>query len=204
MAATAPPSQPRQLAAVPAQPDLAAVQSVIGTDRPAQAHARHLHNLARLLANMACYGKRRDDPVRTVPALLGDRWSSLVMHLLSGGMLRHTELRRLIGLVSAEQDISQRVLTLKLRTLERDGLVLRQATTDVPPRMTYQLSALGEQAYAHFSALVRWAEQTSAAVRAARDDYDRRHPGAVDAAGHAAAGGSGDDAADEAADAPGH
>ncbi|MEK8052832.1 helix-turn-helix domain-containing protein [Ideonella sp. DXS22W] len=163
----------------PETPDLSAVQAVIGCDRPAEAHARHLRNLADLLANMARYGNRRDDPVRTVPALLGDRWSSLVMHLLSGGMLRHAELRRLIGLVSAEQDISQRVLTLKLRTLERDGLVLRQTTADVPPRVTYQLTALGEQAYAHFSALVRWAEHTSAAVRAARDDYDRRHPGAA-------------------------
>ena len=98
------------------------------------------------------------------------------MHLLSGGMLRHTELRRLIRVVSAEHDISQRVLTLKLRVLERDGLVARSVTYDVPPRVEYRLTELGETAYGHFAALVRWAEQATPAIRAARLDHDRRHP----------------------------
>ena len=148
----------------------------IGADRPADERRRHLDNISVLLGNMALHGNRRDDPVRTTPAYLGDRWSSLVMHLLSGGMLRHAELKKLIALVSAEQDISQRMLTLKLRVLERDGLVLRQATADVPPRVEYQLTAMGQEVYAHFIALVRWAERATPAVRAAREAFDRKHP----------------------------
>lgn len=162
-------------------PDLPAreLEAAIGADRPAAERQRHLDNLGRLLADMARHGNRRDDPVRTTPAYLGDRWSSLVMHLLSGGMLRHAELRRLIALVSAEQDISQRVLTLKLRVLERDGMVLRRVTADVPPRVEYLLTPLGAEVYGHFIALVRWAEQATPAIRAAREDYDRRHPDAA-------------------------
>jgi DNA-binding HxlR family transcriptional regulator len=148
----------------------------IGPDRSPAERQRHQDNLRSLLANMARHGNQRDDPVRATPALLGDRWSSLVMHLLSAGMLRHAELRRLISLVSAEQDISQRVLTLKLRMLERDGLLLRQVTTDVPPRVAYQLSEMGHQAYAHYLALLRWAEQATPAIRAARAAYDLQHP----------------------------
>jgi DNA-binding HxlR family transcriptional regulator len=82
-----------------------------------------------------------------IQGCLGDRWSSLIMHLLSGGMLRHVELRRLICAVSAEHDISQRLFTLKLKVLERDGLVARTVTVDVPPRVEYALTDLGGAAY---------------------------------------------------------
>jgi DNA-binding HxlR family transcriptional regulator len=137
---------------------------------------RHVDNLSALTESMARFGHDRGDPVRTIQGYLGDRWSSLVMHLLSGGMLRYTELRRLIGVVSAERDISQRVLTLKLRILERDGLIARHVTTHNPPHVEYQLTALGQGAYEHFSALVRWAEQATPPIRSARRDYDRQHP----------------------------
>jgi DNA-binding HxlR family transcriptional regulator len=160
-------------------PTLAEASEAIGTDRSAEQRQRHLDNLAVLMGNMARYGHQRDAPVRTTPAYLGDRWSSLVMHLLSGGMLRFTELRRLMSLVSAEQDISQRVLTLKLRVLERDGLLDRHVTDDVPPRVEYRLTNLGQQAYVHFAAMVRWSEQVTPLIHAARADYDHRHPDAA-------------------------
>ena len=83
-------------------------------------------------------------------------------------MLRHADLRRLIGIVSAEREISQRVLTLKLRMLERDGLIARQTTADVPPRVEYRLTPLGQGLYAHFAGFVRWAEQASEAERRAQ------------------------------------
>lgn len=153
-------------------PPLRAALDAIGADQAQQ----HEANLRDLLSRMAQFGTDRGDPVRTVPAFLGDRWSSLVMHLLKGGMLRHGELRKLICLISAEQDISQRMLTLKLRVLERDGLIHRTVTDDVPPRVEYRLSTLGQESYAHFSALVRWAEAASAAVRQARATYDAQHP----------------------------
>ena len=139
----------------------------------------HEANLRALLTGMATYGNLRGDSVRTVPAYLGDRWSSLVMHLLHGGMLRHAELRRLIQVVSAEHEISQRMLTLKLRMLERDGLIVRKLTADVPPHAEYRLTALGRAGYAHFAALLRWAEQSSAAIRSAREIHDGDDPAAA-------------------------
>ena len=155
---------------------LSEVLAAIGRDRDEAQWQRHAANLEALLGKMSEYGNRRADPVRMLQATLGDRWSSLVMHLLSGGMLRFTELRRVMGLVSAEQGISPRVLTLKLRVLERDGLLARQVTDDVPPHVEYRLTALGAEAYEQFAAQVRWSERATELVRAARRDYDSRHP----------------------------
>ncbi len=146
--------------------------AALGPGRDAAARRRHADNLAGLLRAMAAHGRERDDPVRTVPALLGDRWSSLVMNLLAGGMLRHGELRRLIGAVSSEGGISQRMLTLKLRLLERDGLVARGITAETPPRVEYALTALGAEAHAHYLALLRWTEAATPAIRAARAAFD--------------------------------
>lgn len=148
----------------------------IAADRAAPERERHAVNLDGLLRNMARFGNRRGDPVRMIQGYLGDRWSSLVMHLLRGGMLRFTELRRLIAVVSAEHGISQRMLTLKLRVLERDGLVMRNVSADVPPRVEYRLTALGLGAYERFSELVRWSEMATPLIRAARGEYDRLHP----------------------------
>ena len=152
------------------------VVEAIAGDRSALDRARLVGNLVDLQRKMAQFGNRRNDPVRMIQSYLGDRWSSLIMHLLSGGMLRHAELRRLICVVSAEHDISQRVLTLKLKVLERDGLVARTVTDDVPPRVEYALTGLGSAAYDRFAALVAWAEQASQPIRAAREAYDREHP----------------------------
>ena len=152
------------------------VVEAISGDRSGSDRARMVANLIALQRKMAQFGNRRNDPVRMIQSYLGDRWSSLIMHLLSGGMLRHVELRRLICALSAEHDISQRVLTLKLKVLERDGIVLRTVTTDVPPRVEYALSTLGLAAYDHFASLVSWAEEASIPIRAARESYDLEHP----------------------------
>lgn len=152
------------------------VLKVISADRSAGDRERHAANLSALVAKMQAFGNRRGDPVRMIQSYLGDRWSSLLMHLLHGGMLRHAELRRLIKTVSAEHDISQRMLTLKLRVLERDGLISRSTTCDVPPRVEYRLTDLGETGYGHFAALVQWAERSTATVREAREAYDQRNP----------------------------
>lgn len=157
-------------------PNLDEAISAISRDRSLAEIERHQRNLRELLENMSRFGNRRDDPVRMIQGYLGDRWSSLVMHVLSGGMLRTAELRRLINIVSAEKQISQRMLTLKLRVLERDGLVARHVTHHVPPRVEYQLTALGQGAYEHFAALVHWSEQATSVIRSARRDYDLRNP----------------------------
>lgn len=149
---------------------------VVTADRNERDRQRHAENLKALYGRMDRFGKQRSDPVRMVQSLLGDRWSPLIIHLLAGGMLRFTELRRLVSLGSAEGSISQRMLTLKLRLLERDGWVARHVTAEVPPRVEYQLTALGAGGYEYFNAFVCWAEQATPLVRMARRDYDQRNP----------------------------
>ena len=155
------------------------VLEAIAHERPECERQRHAENLADLVTNMARFGNRREDPVRMVQSFLGDRWSSLVMHLLSGGMLRFTELRRLIAAVSAEKEISPRMLTLKLRLMERDGLVVRHVTDGPQHRVEYRLTALGAGAYEQFSSMVRWSQDATQAIRSARRDYDAVHPDAA-------------------------
>jgi DNA-binding HxlR family transcriptional regulator len=152
---------------------------VVATDREEGARRRHAQNVKELFGRMDRFGKRRSDPVRMVQSLIGDRWSPMIIHLLSGGMLRFVELRRLIALGSAEGTISSRMLTLKLRLLERDGWVARHVTDDQPPRVEYQLTALGAGGYEYFNAFVQWVEQASPLVHVARRDYDAKHPDSV-------------------------
>lgn len=98
-------------------------------------------------------------PVRDVLARLGDKWSMLVlMTLHANGVMRFNEIRRTIG------DISQRMLTVTLRSLERDGLVRRELFAEVPPRVEYRLSPRGESLLPHLFSLVEWAQQHKEAI----------------------------------------
>src|SRR3974390_2698660 len=89
--------------------------------------------------------------VSDVLARVGDKWSVLVVTLLGKGPRRFNELRRAIG------GISQRMLTLTLRGLERDGLVTRTVYPTVPPRVDYGLTTLGRDLLVPVSALGEWA-----------------------------------------------
>lgn len=128
--------------------------------------------LARLAQDMAAHGTDRDAPVRSVMALLGDRWTTLILLVLGTGECRHAGLKRTLAALSAEQAISQRVLTLKLRALERDGMVLRAVSTDVPPKVSYRLSPLGEGLLAQARGLIGWIETQADVIRAARAAFD--------------------------------
>ena len=98
-------------------------------------------------------------PVRDVLARLGDKWSMLVlMTLHANGVMRFNEIRRTIG------DISQRMLTVTLRSLERDGLIHRELFAEVPPRVEYRLSPRGESLLPHLFSLVEWAQQHKEAI----------------------------------------
>jgi len=107
--------------------------------------------------------------VRIAP--LTDKWSLLVIALLDGRSLRFTELRRAID------GVSQRMLTVTLRQLERDGLVLRTVHPVVPPRVDYELTPMGATLHDTIEALVRWTEAHQQQIAAARDAYDRRAAG---------------------------
>ncbi len=105
-------------------------------------------------------------PVRDVIDHLGDKWSTLLITVLSGGPQRFSAIRR------AVPDISQRMLTQTLRTLERDGLVLRQVFPTKPPSVEYRLSPLGESFLEPLAALTEWALGAHPAIRSARAAFD--------------------------------
>lgn len=103
---------------------------------------------------------------------IGDKWSVLVVMLLSGGPKRFSELKRAIG------SISQRMLTLTLRGLERDGLVTRTVTPSIPPRVDYELTDLGHSLCGPVRGIGDWAFQNHMQIEAARRAYDERQEGA--------------------------
>jgi DNA-binding HxlR family transcriptional regulator len=107
-----------------------------------------------------------DCPVRDVLARVGDKWSVLVVGSLDEGPLRFSELKRHI------EGISQRMLTLTLRNLERDGLVTRLVTPTIPPRVDYELTRAGRSLLEVVGSLAQWAEKNRGAIQAARDKYD--------------------------------
>src|ERR1700726_406391 len=88
---------------------------------------------------------------RAVLSLVGDKWSVMIIVILGRGPMRFTELKRAVG------GISQRMLTLTLRGLERDGLVTRTQFETIPPRVDYALTSLGRDLLEPVSALGRWA-----------------------------------------------
>ncbi len=105
-------------------------------------------------------------PVRVVLDRVGDKWSVFVVKRLGSGSKRFSELRRSI------EGISQRMLTLTLRGLERDGFVTRTVFPTVPPRVDYELTALGQTLLEPVKALAAWAEENREAVQRARARFD--------------------------------
>lgn len=99
---------------------------------------------------------------------VGDKWSVLIVMLLGEGPRRFNELKRMIG------RISQRMLTLSLRGLERDGLVKRTVTPTNPPRVDYELTDLGRSLRCPVHALGMWAMENLPAIERSRSEYDER------------------------------
>ena len=97
---------------------------------------------------------------------VGDKWSMLIVMMLADGPRRFSELKRAID------GISQRMLTLSLRGLERDGLVTRTVTPIIPPRVDYELTELGASLREPVKALGEWAFEHIACIRAAQARFD--------------------------------
>jgi len=104
--------------------------------------------------------------VSEVLARVGDKWTVLVVSMLGDGPKRFNELRRALG------SISQRMLTLTLRGLERDGLLTRTVFPTIPPRVDYELTDLGRSLLQPVSALGLWARQNRSAIADARRRFD--------------------------------
>lgn len=105
-------------------------------------------------------------PVRDVLDRVGDKWSVLVVLRLGRRKERFRSLLRSVA------GISQRMLTVTLRGLERDGLVSRQVFDTRPPSVEYSLTPLGDILLDHIGALAAWAVENQSAIRTARSDFD--------------------------------
>lgn len=101
-----------------------------------------------------------------VLARVGDKWTVLVVWTLGNGPKRFNELRKALG------SISQRMLTLTLRALERDGLVTRTVFPTIPPRVEYELTKLGRSLLGPVSELGQWARKNRSAIQNSRQRYD--------------------------------
>jgi DNA-binding HxlR family transcriptional regulator len=104
--------------------------------------------------------------VSEVLARVGDKWSVLIVVMLGDGPKRFNALRRSIG------GISQRMLTLTLRALERDGLVTRTVFPTIPPRVDYALTELGRSLLTPVGALGAWALENQSRIQMARQRFD--------------------------------
>jgi len=106
--------------------------------------------------------------VSEVLGRVGDKWSVLIIIMLGDGPRRFNELKRMVD------GISQRMLTLSLRGLERDGLVTRTVTPSTPPRVDYELTSLGRSLLKPVSALSAWALDNRGTIQQARSTFDAR------------------------------
>lgn len=112
------------------------------------------------------YESISDCPVRDVLDRIGDKWSILVITILGeSGTLRFNELNAVIG------TISQKMLTVTLKTLEADGLVSRKVYPQVPPRVEYTLTELGKSLLPAMTQLIDWALANMPAVKASRKAF---------------------------------
>ena len=107
--------------------------------------------------------------VREVLNRVGDKWSVQIVALLGGGKKRFSELRHSI------EGISQRMLTLTLKGLERDGLITRTVYPTIPPRVEYALTQLGRSLLEPITQLGDWAGKNRERIQSAREKYDTHH-----------------------------
>src|SRR6202046_1575972 len=109
--------------------------------------------------------------VASILARVGDKWSVFVIMLLGDGPRRFNAIKRMVG------GISQRMLTLTLRGLERDGLVTRTVFPTIPPRVDYELTDLGRGLLQPVAALGIWAREHQPEIVSARARFDGRNEG---------------------------
>lgn len=108
------------------------------------------------------------DAIGSILSRVGDKWTVLIVMTLADGPKRFNALKRAIG------GVSQRMLTLSLRGLERDGMVTRTVFPTIPPRVDYELTELGHSLRVPVEALGQWAFAHLAVVARARAEFDQR------------------------------
>lgn len=117
--------------------------------------------------NIEKYLDKDHCPVRCIISRIGDKWSVLIISLLGEtGTMRFNEISKALG------DISQKMLTTTLRSLEADGLVSRQIFPEIPPRVEYELTDLGKSLLPHVVSLSGWAHSNMQKVIESREKYE--------------------------------
>lgn len=119
-----------------------------------------------------CEQAHNEDPACTVRQVLdrvGGKWSIGILVEASNGPVRFTELERSLD------GISRRMLTLTLRNLERDGLLVRTVYPTVPPKVEYAATPMARELYDSLTALTSWADRHREDIAVAREEYDRAH-----------------------------
>lgn len=112
------------------------------------------------------YARHEQCPVRNVLDRFGDKWSILVLMILGEG-----KVMRFKDLNNAIDDISQKMLTVTLRTLEADGLVSRKVYSQIPPKVEYQLTDLGMSLIPYIKNLTNWALDNFDAIKKSREAF---------------------------------
>ena len=108
-------------------------------------------------------------PIRDILCRLGDKWSLLTLTTLNtNGTMRFNEIQKSIG------DVSQRMLSVTLRSLEEDGLVNRKIYPEVPPKVEYTLTKSGTELMPYLNNLVNWALEYSQVIINSRDEYKEK------------------------------
>ena len=114
------------------------------------------------------YGEAEHCPVRNVIDRIGDKWSVLVLMVLEeANVLRFNEIWGSI------QTISQKMLTVTLKTLEADGLVKRTVYPQIPPKVEYELTARGKTLLPHLHGLVSWAKENMGEIKESRELFGK-------------------------------
>ncbi|MBY8889157.1 helix-turn-helix transcriptional regulator [Streptomyces sp. PTM05] len=122
------------------------------------------------MSDTADGGPASEEPCRAreVLGMVGDKWSLLIVRHLSEGPRRFTELKRSV------EGISQRMLTVTLRGLERDGILTRTVRNVMPPHVSYELTPMGRSLREATAPLLEWSTAHLARIGAARAAYDAR------------------------------
>ena len=119
--------------------------------------------------NLEIFSPTEKCPIRNVLDRFGDKWSILIILVLgSAGKLRFSEMHNAIG------DISQKMLTTTLRTLEADGLISRKAYPEIPPRVEYELTDIGRSLVPHIDSLSKWADEHMPTIKRSRKKYQQQ------------------------------
>jgi len=115
------------------------------------------------------YSTSQECPLRSILNRVGDKWSILIINVLGEcGTMRFNEINTMIG------SISQKMLTVSLKTLEADGLISRKVYPQIPPKVEYTLTPLGESLIPAMSTLANWAIENMPAVIASRNEFNNK------------------------------